>query len=69
MTYQPGKGVHFSHGSITEPYAKVGAEMERGWKSASAHMIAQGRFLSEDYRAAMPQYEKHQLARNIHYCF
>ena len=28
-------------------------------------MIAQGRFLSEDDRAAMPQYEKHHLARNI----
>ena len=28
-------------------------------------MIAQGRFLTDEDRAAMPQYEKHQLARNI----
>ena len=28
-------------------------------------MIAQGRFLNDEDRAAMPQYEKHQLARNI----
>ena len=64
VTYQLSKGVSFSHGSITAPYAKV----ELKWSAVEKHvsaMIAQGRFLSEDDRAAMPQYEKHQLARNI----
>ena len=64
VTYQSGKGVHFSHGSITEPYAKVELKWNAVEKRVSA-MIGQGRFLSEDDRAAMPQYEKHQLARNI----
>ena len=64
VTYQLSKGVSFSHGSIAAPYAKV----ELKWSAVEKHvsaMIAQGRFLSEDDRAAMPQYEKHQLARNI----
>ena len=64
VTYQPGKGVHFSHGSITEPYAKVELKWNAVEKRVSA-MIAQGRFLTDEDRAAMPQYEKHQLARNI----
>lgn len=64
VTYQLSKGVSFSHGSIAAPYAKV----ELKWSAVEKHvsaMIAQGRFLSEDDRAAMPQYEKHQLAQNI----
>ena len=64
VTYQLSKGVHFSHGSITEPYAKVELKWNAVEKRISA-MIAQGRFLSDDDRAAMPQYEKHQLAQNI----
>ena len=64
VTYQLSKGVSFSHGSITAPYAKVELKWPAVEKRVSA-MIAQGRFLSEDDRAAMPQYEKHQLARNI----
>lgn len=64
VTYQSGKGVHFSHGSIIEPYAKVELKWNAVEKRVSA-MIGQGRFLSEEDRAAMPQYEKHQLARNI----
>lgn len=64
VTYQLSKGVSFSHGSITAPYAKV----ELKWNAVEKHvsaMIAQGRFLTDEDRAAMPQYEKHQLARNI----
>lgn len=64
VTYQLSKGVHFSHGSITEPYAKVELKWNAVEKRVSA-MIAQGRFLSDEDRAAMPQYEKHQLAQNI----
>ena len=64
VTYQLSRGVSFSHGSIAAPYAKVKLKWSAVEKHVSA-MIAQGRFLSEDDRAAMPQYEKHQLARNI----
>ena len=64
VTYQLSKGVHFSHGSMTEPYAKVELKWNAVEKRVSA-MIAQGRFLSDEDRAAMPQYEKHQLAQNI----
>lgn len=64
VTYQPSKGVSFSHGSITAPYAKVELKWNAVEKRVSA-MIAQGRFLTDEDRAAMPQYEKHQLARNI----
>ncbi len=64
MTYQRSKGVSFSHGSITAPYAKVELKWSAVEKRVSA-MIAQGRFLTEEDRAAMPQYEKHQLAQNI----
>ena len=64
VTYQLSKGVSFSHGSITAPYAKVELKWPAVEKRISA-MIAQGRFLTDEDRAAMPQYEKHQLARNI----
>ena len=64
VTYQLSKGISFSHGSITAPYAKVELKWPAVEKRVSA-MIAQGRFLSEKDRAAMPQYEKHQLARSI----
>ena len=42
--------------------------MELKWNAVEKRvsaMIAQGRFLTDEDRAAMPQYEKHQLARNI----
>ena len=64
VTYQLSKGVSFSHGSITAPYAKVELKWPAVEKRVSA-MIVQGRFLTDEDRAAMPQYEKHQLARNI----
>lgn len=64
VTYQLSKGVYFSHGSITEPYAKVELKWNAVEKRVSA-MIGQGKFLTDEDRAAMPQYEKHQLARDI----
>ena len=64
VTYQLSKGVSFSHGDLTRPYAKVELKWNAVEKRVSA-MIAQGRFLTDDDRAAMPQYEKHQLTRNI----
>ena len=64
VTYQLSRGVSFSHGDLTRPYAKVELKWNAVEKRVSA-MIAQGRFLTDEDRAAMPQYEKHQLARNI----
>ena len=64
VTYQLSKGVSFSHGDLTRPYAKVELKWNAVEKRVSA-MVAQGRFLTDEDRAAMPQYEKHQLARNI----
>ena len=64
VTYQLSRGVSFSHGDLTRPYAKVELKWNAVEKRVSA-MIAQGQFLTDDDRAAMPQYEKHQLARNI----
>ena len=64
VTYQLSRGVSFSHGDLTRPYAKVELKWNAVEKRVSA-MIAQGRFLTDEDRAAMPQYEKRQLARNI----
>ncbi|MCH5353649.1 MAG: DEAD/DEAH box helicase family protein [Acutalibacter sp.] len=58
------KGLFFSHGSIGEPYAKVELTWTKVEKRIS-ELIATGKFISEADRAAMPDYEKHQLARNI----
>lgn len=58
VTYQLSKGVSFSHGSITAPYAKVELKWNAVEKRVSA-MIAQGRFLTDEDRAAMPQEQPH----------
>ena len=63
-----GKGLSFSHGSITEPYAKV----ELSWGKITkriAEMISAGKFLSDADRAAMLDYEIGRLAREIHSFF
>ena len=64
VLYQKGRGVSFSHGNIGAPYAKVELRWPAVEKRISA-MISQERFLTDEDRAAMPQYEKNQLARNI----
>ena len=58
------KGLSFSHGSLTRPYAKIELSWPKIERRVSA-MIASGKFISEEDRAAMPAYEKHQLARQI----
>jgi len=63
-----GKGLSFSHGSITEPYAKVEMNWSRITKRITA-MIDSGKFLSDADRAAMPDYEIRRLAREIHSFF
>lgn len=63
LTYTHQK-LEFSHGSLSKPYAKI----ELSWKKAAKRireLIVSDQFLSADDRAAIPQYEKHQLARNI----
>ena len=58
------KGLSFSHGSLTRPYAKIELSWQKIARRVSA-LIASGKFISEEDRAAMPTYEKHQLARQI----
>lgn len=59
------KGLAFSHGDLTQPYAKV----ELKWGCIAKRigiMISQDRFLSDKDREAMAGYEIRQLARSIH---
>ncbi len=63
-----GKGLSFSHGSITEPYAKV----ELNWSKITKRigvLISQDKFLSEEDRGVMADYEIRQLARSVHNFF
>ena len=63
-TEYTSKGVSFSHGSITAPYAKL----DWSWNKASrriAVLIENGSFLSEEDRTAMPDYERRVLSTVI----
>lgn len=63
-----GKGLAFSHGDLTKPYAKV----ELSWSKIAKRigvLISQDRFLLEEDRAEMPAYEIRQLARSVHNFF
>ena len=62
------KGLSFSHGSITAPYAKVELSWPKIEKRISA-MFDAGAFLDDEDRAAMPDYEREQLARQIYHFF
>ena len=59
-----GKGIEFSHGSITAPYAKVTLKWPEAAKRIG-ELISQNKFLSDADWAAMPEYERKQLARKI----
>ena len=64
LTHTRGKGIEFSHGSITAPYAKVPLQ----WPEPAnriGELISQNKFLSAADWAAMPEYERKQLARQI----
>ena len=55
------KGLSFSHGDITAPYAKL----DWSWTKAARRietLIHNGSFLPDEDRAAMPEYERRQLA-------
>ena len=64
LTHTRGKGIEFSHGSITAPYAKVKLKWPEAAKRIG-ELISQNKFLSDADRAAMPEYEREQLARKI----
>ena len=64
LTHTRGKGIEFSHGSITAPYAKVTLKWPEAAKRIG-ELISQNKFLSDADRAAMPKYEREQLARKI----
>ena len=64
LTHTRGKGIEFSHGSITAPYAKVTLKWPEAAKRIG-ELISQNKFLSDADRAAMPKYEQGRLARQI----
>jgi len=62
------KGIYFSHGNITTPYAKI----QLSWKNASKiieKQIARGDFLSEEDKKIIPSYERKELAKSIYHFF
>ena len=64
LTHTRGKGIEFSHGSITAPYAKVTLKWPEVAKRIG-ELISQNKFLSDADWVAMPKYEREQLARKI----
>ncbi|HHW46100.1 MAG TPA: DEAD/DEAH box helicase family protein [Clostridiales bacterium] len=62
------KGLSFSHGDLTQPYAKVELKWSVIVKSIDV-LMSQDRFLSDQDREAMAGYEIRQLARSIHSFF
>ena len=64
LTHTRRKGIEFSHGSITAPYAKVTLKWPEAAKRIG-ELISQNKFLSDADWAAMPEYERKQLARKI----
>jgi len=62
------KHLYFSHGSITEPYAKVELSWNKVLKRVET-LIQSGAFLSDADREAMADYEIRQLARTVYNFF
>ena len=62
------KGLSFSHGDLTQPYAKVELKWSVIVKRIDV-LLSQDRFLSDKDREAMAGYEIRQLARSIHSFF
>ncbi|MGO5162279.1 SNF2-related protein [Fusicatenibacter saccharivorans] len=62
------KGLSFSHGDLTQPYAKVELKWSVIVKRIDVLMSQDG-FLSDQDREAMAGYEIRQLARSIHSFF
>ena len=62
------KRLYFSHGSITEPYAKVELSWRKVLKRVE-NLLQHGTFLYEKDHAEMAEYELKKLARTIHSFF
>ena len=62
------KHLYFSHGSLTEPYAKVELSWNKVLKRVE-NLIQSGAFLSDPDREAMADYEIRQLARTVYNFF
>ena len=62
------KGLSFSHGDLTQPYAKVELKWSVIVKRIDV-LMSQDRFLSDKDREAMAGYEIRQLARSVHSFF
>ncbi len=63
VSYDP-KGVSFSHGDMTKPYAKI----EWNWTRVRQRietLIEQNRFLSQADREQIPEYERRQITASI----
>ncbi len=54
LTHTRGKGIEFSHGSITDPYAKVTLKWPEAAKRIG-ELISRNKFLSDADWAAMPR--------------
>lgn len=64
-TSYDAKGFSFSHGAIGKPYAKV----DMSWTAVARRidtLIVQNRFLTDEDRAYMPEYERRHLAITIY---
>lgn len=62
------KGLSFSHGNISAPYANVFLNWNQITKRITK-LISSGKWLSNEDRAAMPDYELGCLARTVHNFF
>ena len=62
------KQLHFSHGSISQPYAQVTLTWNKVLRRVES-LMQSGKWLSEADRAAMGDYERKQLAGIIHRFF
>ena len=58
------KGISFSHGSIGNPYAGINWTWNQAVRRIG-QLIQTGRFLTDEDRAAIPEYERKQVARQI----
>ena len=64
-TSYDAKGFSFSHGDIAKPYAKI----DMTWTAVARRidtLIVQNRFLTDEDRAYMPEYERRHLALAIY---
>ena len=62
------KSLSFSRGSISAPYAQVDLTWNDVAKRITS-LIQQGKFLSDEDQAAIPAFERNQIARAVYTFF